>query len=145
MTVWIVLSIIAVVLSPLVWLRPSRSQSGRMAMRMAARRIGLAMQLTPQEWPHWLPAEPPSPCAQYYRPRAKPEPDLWAYWQTAPGQWVNTWREPCDDPRVLPHLQTLPEDVYKIEAGPQLVAVYWAERGDEEVLQRIAAALKALA
>ena len=45
MTVWIVVSILAVVLSPLVWLRPSRQQSGRMALRMEARRIGLAMQL----------------------------------------------------------------------------------------------------
>ena len=49
MTVWIVVSILAVVLSPLVWLRPSRQQSGRMALRMEARRIGLAMQLAPQE------------------------------------------------------------------------------------------------
>ena len=69
MTVWIVVSILLVVLSPLAWLRPSRHQSGRMALRMEARRIGLAMQLAPQEWPHWLGQEPPSPCAQYHRPR----------------------------------------------------------------------------
>ena len=54
MTVWIVVSILLVVLSPLAWLRPSRHQSGRMALRMEARRIGLSMQLAPQEWPHWL-------------------------------------------------------------------------------------------
>ena len=49
MTVWLVVSILLVVLSPLAWLRPSRAQSGRMALRMEARRIGLAMQLAPQE------------------------------------------------------------------------------------------------
>ncbi len=32
MTVWIVVSILVVVLSPLAWLRPSRHQSGRMAL-----------------------------------------------------------------------------------------------------------------
>jgi hypothetical protein len=145
MTVWIILSIIAVVLSPLVWLRPSRSQSGRMAMRMAARRMGLAMQLIPQEWPHWLPTEPPSPCPQYHRPRSARAPDVWVYWQTEEGVWVNQWREPCADPRLLAQFKTLPADVYKVEAGLQLIAVYWAERGEPEVLQRIAAVLKALA
>jgi hypothetical protein len=145
MTLWIVLSIVAVVLSPLVWLRPSRSQSGRMAMRMEARRMGLAMQLIPQEWPHWLPVEPPSPCAQYHHPRRSREPDSWAYWQMAPGEWVNQWREPCADTQLLDHLRTLPGDVYKVEAGKQLIALYWAEKGDTEVLQRIAAVLKTLA
>ena len=145
MTVWIVLSIILVVLSPLVWLRPSRSQSGRMAMRMQARRMGLAMQLIPQEWPHWLPAEPPSPCPQYHRPRTARAADVWVYWQMEPGVWVNQWREPCDDRRLIEQFKTLPADVYKVEAGKQLIAVYWAERGEPEVLQQIAAVLKALA
>ncbi|UZJ58812.1 hypothetical protein OKW98_19845 [Pseudomonas sp. KU26590] len=145
MTVWIILSIIAVVLSPLVWLRPSRSQSGRMAMRMQARRMGLAMQLIPQEWPHWLPTEPPSPCPQYHRPRTARAPDVWVYWQMEQGAWVNQWREPCEDPRLREQFKMLPADVYKVEAGKQLIAVYWAERGEPEVLQHIAAVLKALA
>lgn len=145
MTVWIVLSIIAVVLSPMVWLRPSRSQSGRMAMRMQARRMGLAMQLIPQEWPHWLPTEPLSPCPQYHRPRTARAPDVWVYWQMEPGVWLNQWREPCEDPRLLEQFKTLPADVYKVEAGKQLIALYWAERGEPEVLQHIAAVLTALA
>ena len=77
MTVWIVVSILALVLSPLAWLRPSRSQSGRMGLRMEARRMGLAMQLAPQEWPHWLEPEPPTSCAQYHRPRRSTKPDVW--------------------------------------------------------------------
>ena len=43
MTVWIVVSILAVMLSPLAWLAPSRRQGGRMALRMEARRIGLGI------------------------------------------------------------------------------------------------------
>jgi len=145
MTVWIVLSILALILSPLAWLRPSRRQSGRMALRMEARRIGLGMQLAPQEWPHWLPTEPPSPCAQYHLPRSRKEPVCWVYWQTEPGVWVNQWREPCEDDALVAQLRSLPADVFKVEAGKQLIALYWAERGESEVLQRIAAVLKTLA
>jgi len=32
-----------------------------------------------------------------------------------------------------------------VEAGKQLIALYWAERGEPDVLQHIAAVLKALA
>src|SRR5207253_4524034 len=116
MTVWIVVSILALVLSPLAWLRPSRHQSGRMALRMEARRMGLAMQLAPQEWPHWLEPEPPSPCGQYHRPRRSVQAACWSYWQTAPGVWVNQWREVCQDDALLEHFKTLPANVFKIEA-----------------------------
>ncbi|CAI8806560.1 DUF2509 family protein [Pseudomonas donghuensis] len=145
MTVWVVVSILALILSPLAWLRPSRKQSGQMALRMEARRMGLAMQLAPQEWPHWLPKEPPSPCAQYLRPRRQGRSDSWCYWQTTPGVWLNQWREPCADTAHAEQLARLPESVYKVEAGPQMVALYWGERGETAVLQDIAAVLNALA
>ncbi|WP_373388606.1 hypothetical protein [Pseudomonas alcaligenes] len=145
MTWWIVLLMVAVALSPLVWLRPSRRQSGQMAQRLAARRMGLGMQLSQQEWPHWLSGSAPDNCAQYYRGRRAGRSDSWSYWQTAPGQWCNQWREPCVDAVLLAHLQTLPADVYKVEAGPQMVALYWGERGGEAELQRIAELLAALA
>jgi len=145
MTVWLVVSILLVVLSPLAWLRPSRVQSGRMALRMEARRIGLAMQLAPQEWPHWLSQEPPSPCAQYHRPRRGSQPACWAYWQKSPGLWVNQWQEVCEDRALLNHFEKLPGNVFKIEADKQMIALYWGEKGETEVLQHIDATLKALA
>ena len=145
MKVWIVVSILAVVLSPLAWLRPSRHQSGRMALRMEARRMGLAMQLSPQEWPHWLKQEPPSPCAQYHRPRRGKVPALWSYWQLEPGVWVNQWQEPCVDETLLAHFATLPANVYKVEADRQMIALCWGEKGEVSDLQAIDAVLKALA
>ena len=125
MTVWIVVSILAVVLSPLAWLRPSRRQSGLIALRMEARRMGLAMQLAPQEWPHWLGQEPPNPCPQYHRPRRSGQPVCWSYWQIAPGNWVNQWREACVDEPLLKHFQALPAGVFKVEADKQMIALYW--------------------
>ncbi|MCY1287731.1 hypothetical protein D9M68_409990 [compost metagenome] len=145
MTVWIVLLILVAALSPLVWLRPSRGQGQRMDTRLAARRLGLGMHLARQDWPHWLPQQPPSPCPQYHRPRRAGRSDSWSYWQLASGQWVNQWREPCVDPSMLAHLETLPADAYKVEADTQMIALYWGERGDAEVLQRVAAVLRALA
>ncbi|MFJ1572459.1 hypothetical protein ACIOAU_12880 [Pseudomonas sp. NPDC088322] len=145
MTVWLVVSILALILSPLAWLRPSRKQSEQMSLRLAGRRIGLAMQLAPQQWPHWLAQQPPSPCPQYHRPRRKGRDDCWAYWQVSPGVWWNKWREPCEDPRLAKALAVLPSNVYMIEATTQMIALYWGERGDESVLQNIAQTLEDLA
>ncbi|MGH8352107.1 MAG: hypothetical protein ACRERY_01035 [Pseudomonas sp.] len=145
MTLWIVLLLLALLLSPLAWLMPSRRQRGRMELRLAARRMGLAMQLSAQDWPHWLPQEPPSPCAQYHRARRAGRTDSWCYWQVAPGQWLNRWREPCADAALLAQLASLPADVFKVEAGQQMIALCWGERGEQEALQRIAALLTALA
>lgn len=145
MTSWIILSIICVMLSPLVWMMPSRRQSGRMALRLEARRLGLGMQLSREEWPHWLLREPPGSCAQYHRPRQAGQTVCWAYWQTEPGAWVNRWREPCEDERLMNHFRALPADAYKVEADTQMVALYWGERGDAEVLRNINETLKALA
>jgi len=145
MTLWIVVLLLALLLSPLAWLVPSRRQLGRMELRLAARRMGLAMQLSAQDWPHWLPQEPPSPCAQYHRARRAGRTDSWCYWQVAPGQWLNRWREPCTDAALLEQLAGLPADVFKVEAGRQMIALYWGERGEQETLQRIAALLAALA
>jgi hypothetical protein len=116
-----------------------------MAVRMEARRMGLGMQLTPQEWPHWLPKEPPSPCPQYHRPRSREQAPCWVYWQTDPGNWVNQWREACEDAVLMAQFGTLPADVFKVEAGKQLIALYWGEGGEPETVQRISAVLKALA
>lgn len=138
MTPWIVLLLLAVVLSPVALLMPSRHQRGRMDMRMQARRLGLAMQLSRQEWPHWLSVTPPSPCPQYYRARRRGQVDSWCYWQMAPGNWVNQWREPCPDALLLEQLCSLPADVYKAEASVQMVSLYWGERASPEALQKIA-------
>lgn len=145
MSVWIVVLLVVVVLSPLAWLRPSRRQQGRMAIRMAARSKGLGMQMSRQDWPHWLPEEPPSPCPQYHRARRRGASDSWCYWQMNAGEWVNQWREPCTDATLLPHLHTLPADVYKVEATTQMISLCWGEKGDVQGVEPVAVVLKALA
>ena len=145
MTVWLVVSILALILSPLSWLRLSRKQGEQMSLRLEARRMGLAMQLAPQQWPHWLEMEPPSPCPQYHRARRRGHEDSWCYWQVSPGVWWNKWREVCEEPRLMEVFARLPETVYKVEADTRMIALYWSERGDKSVLQDIAQAFETLA
>lgn len=143
MTPWIVLLLLALVLSPLSWLMPSRHQRGRMDVRLQARRMGMAMQLAPQEWPHWLAQEPPNPCPQYHRARRRGQRDCWCYWQAEPGRWLNQWREPCGDASLAEQLAALPGDVFKAEATAQMVALCWGERAQPDALQKIADFLQA--
>ena len=145
MTVWLVVSILALILSPLSWLRLSRKQGQQMSLRMEARRMGLAMQLAPQKWPHWFEQEPPSPCPQYHRGRRRGHEDSWCYWQVSPGVWLNQWKEVCEEPRLNEVFARLPETVYKVEADKRMIALCWSERGDESVLQDIAHTFDTLA
>jgi hypothetical protein len=145
MTPWILLLLLALVLSPLSWLIPSRHQRGRMDVRLQARRMGVAMQLARQEWPHWFAQEPPSPCPQYHRARRRGQHDCWCYWQVEPGKWLNQWREPCVDVPLAEQLAALPVDVFKVEATAQMVALYWGERPQPDALQTIADFLQARA
>lgn len=137
MNLWWVLFLLAVMLSPLAWLAPSRGQLGAMEVRMQARRIGLSMQLSGHDWPHWFERTVPGSCAQYFLQRNAGNRAQWCYWQVEPGRWLDKWREPCVEPDMLEWLSTLPADVYKVEAGIQLVSVYWGERGGSESLLRI--------
>jgi hypothetical protein len=145
MSFWIIALLLAAVLSPLSWLRPSRRQNRQMSQRLAARGMGLGMQLATESWPHWLAKEPPGSCPQYYRARTNGKQDQWCYWQATTGQWLNQWREPCDDSRVLEQLARLPSDVYKVEAGKQILAVYWGEGAEPQALEKIVAVLDVLA
>jgi len=142
MIFWLLPLVFLALLSPLLWLLPKGRQSERMQLRLAARRMGLGMQLCSENWPHWM-AHAPNPCAQYQLSRKKAEAH-WCYWQTASGQWQNQWHEPCSDKKLLPFLRQLPKDTYKIEADKQKIALFWGEYGDLKALQTIADVLKTL-
>jgi hypothetical protein len=137
MNLWWMLFLLAALLSPLAWLVPSRAQLGAMDVRMQARRLGLSMQLSGQDWPHWFERTVPRSCAQYFLLRKAGNLPQWCYWQVEPGTWLDKWREPCADEYLLEHLRRLPPDAYKVEAGVQLVSVYWGEKGGVQDLPQI--------
>jgi hypothetical protein len=88
---------------------------------------------------------PPDSCPHYHRARRPGSNDSWCYWQQEPGKWLNKWREACDNPALLEQLKALPGDVYKVEAGEQVLALWWGERGGADALAKIASFLKAYA
>lgn len=145
MSLWIVAVLIGVALSPLAWLRPSTRQTRQMAQRLAARGMGLGMQLASETWPHWLAKEPPSRCPQYHRARRRGNEEQWCYWQADVGRWLNQWQEACVDVHVLEQLLRLPSDVYKVEADKQMISVFWGEGAEPQALENIVAALDVLA
>ncbi|WP_339510282.1 hypothetical protein [Pseudomonas sp. RL_15y_Pfl2_60] len=142
MTLWIVLALLFCMLSPLAMLMPSRRLRGRMDVRMQARQFGLAMNLSQQQWPHWLQRGQGTSCPQYHLARRRGHQDSWCYWQIEPGQWCNQWREPCTDNELAQRLASLPADVYKAELSPQMVAVCWGEHGKGQGLEAIRDFLK---
>jgi len=142
MLFWLIALVLLALLSPLLWLLPKAGQNERMQLRLAARRMGMTMQLSSQNWPYWM-AHIPNPCAQYQLPCKQSAVEC-CYWQSAPGQWQNQWREPCTDNALLSLLQQLPIDAYKIETDNEKVAIYWGECGGLDSLKKIASVLKAL-
>ncbi|MFP3457925.1 hypothetical protein R0J89_16920, partial [Psychrobacter sp. SIMBA_152] len=59
--------------------------------------------------------------------------------------WWNQCREPCEEPRLAEAFARLPASVYKVEADPRVIGLYWTERGDKSVLQDIAQVFETLA
>lgn len=145
MNFWIVALLVGAALSPLAWLRPSPRQGRQMAHRLAARSMGVGMQLASETWPHWLVKEPPSRCPQYHRVRRRGNEGQWCYWQVTAGQWLNQWQEPCADALLHEQLLRLPRDVYKVEANKQMLSVFWGEGDEPQALENIAAVLDTLA
>lgn len=123
MTVWLVVSILALILSPMAWLRPSRKQSEQMNLRLEGRRMGLAMQLAPQQWPHWL-ERASQPLSAIPSSPAQGERRYLVLLAGHAGVWWNQWREPCADPRLNEAFARLPATVYKVEADSRMLALY---------------------
>jgi len=142
MLFWLIPLVLLALLGPLLWLLPKKQQGERMQLRLAARRMGIAMQLASEDWPHWM-VHAPNPCAQYQLARQHKQAD-YCYWQDSLGQWQNQWREPCTDEHLLKNLQQLPEDVYKIEANAHKITLFWGEHGSFEALEKIIVVLKTL-
>jgi len=136
MLLWLLPLVLLALLGPLFWLLPQKGQGQRMQLRLAARRMGLGMQLCHENWPHWM-EQASNPCPQYLFARSSGGETSCCYWQAAPGQWYDQWRERCSDEKVLPLLQQLPEDVYKIEVNEQKVVLCWGERGGLDALEKI--------
>jgi len=145
-----ILLAVALVIGPVLWMKPSRGQARQARIRLKARELGLDVRLTelPQTHRAAVRREDVRQGVVYrsmvYDPRKVlalshrliRDADKWE----AEGDAL-----PASLQRVLDQArEQLPASVVAIELGPQGPGVYWREVGDEGEVEQIAVQLQAL-
>ncbi|RYY75654.1 MAG: hypothetical protein EOO52_09755 [Gammaproteobacteria bacterium] len=145
---------VALVLGPVMMMRPNPAQKRKELMRLAARAEGV--QYSVRNLPRQADeAEKPDPIAVYFLPPTEAgSSQSWMLLRTRYqhdihflGWWA--WRDgnrPTDaEENVLRgYLVNLPESVKAVSAGTEGIGVYWDETGGEPVLNEILQLLKSL-
>jgi hypothetical protein len=145
---------VALVLGPIMMMRPNPAQKKLEAMRLLARAEGVQYSIRnlPQQADE---ADKPAPVAVYFLPptnanstagwmlmRTRYQHDIHflGWWA-----WRNEVRPNNAEQTVLrEQLELLPESVRAVSAGTEGISVYWEETGGEPVLKQILGLLKAL-
>jgi len=163
--------VVLLIVAPIIALLPSARQKEQMALRKAARERGLRTELTTIEDPDPDPGKYRSvtgkelprelKCIAYRRPRPRP-----AGWRWLPAmEWAVVRGEPADGAlpdgwrwdvplppaasdelrsTLVSTLESLPDDVVKVDESHYIVSVYWLERGGMEAGEQVARALETL-
>lgn len=148
----VVLLAIALVLGPVFWLRPSPAQKRQARVRMAARAQGLDVRLTdlPQTHRAAVRREDVRQGVVYRLPVFDPRTVISLKHRCVREPGAVEWEDEGDElpaalrDRLAQMLAQMPDDAVAVEIGPQGPAVFWGERGGEEMVRHLAAQLKAL-
>ncbi|MBE0507071.1 MAG: hypothetical protein IBX50_10185 [Marinospirillum sp.] len=146
---WILLSVV-LVLSPMSMLKPTARQKRLILLRDTARQLGIKVTLTPQLLEpglklegaayRWLRAADASPMPGYLcLMRKEPERERGGLWQ-AGWELVKGRRSFLTEEQqkfLSSWLETLPEDVFAVEWGSATLAIWWHERADSVILEKI--------
>lgn len=146
----VVVLVLALVIGPVVWLRPSPAQARQAQLRLRARGLGLEVRIAelPQTRRARVRREDAQQGAAYHLATygAAALPAL-SHRSVRDG---DAWEESGDElPAALRGVlervrRQLPADVVAVELGAHGPAVFWRERGGEAALAQIAAQLEAL-
>lgn len=148
----VVLLAMALVLGPVFWLRPSPAQKRQARVRMAARAHGLDVRLTdlPQTHRAAVRREDVNQGVVYRLPVFDPRAVISLKHRCVREPGATAWEDEGDvlpaalQERLAQMLTQMPDDAVAVELGPQGPAVFWSERGSEEMVVHLAAQLKAL-
>lgn len=144
--------VIALVVGPVLWLRPSQGDKRRTGLRLLARRLGLQVRLCnlPQTRRARVRREDTEQGVVYQLPVPDPgklRPIDYLLVRDAAGSWENENSEalpPALQAALERAIAALPADAVALELVPQGPAVYWRERGGEATVEALAAQLRAL-
>jgi hypothetical protein len=145
--------IVVVVLSPLAWLKSSPAQARMTAFRRRAGELGLKVQLTPSpeaeesekrpDSVRYLRPLPPEAIAEanggwtLLRNQRRGWPSPWQGWQ-----WLRREAPESHHGAIARLLESLPAEVYALRLDQQGIAAYLAEKGEVQVVEALALALK---
>lgn len=147
----VILFIVALVLGPVMWLRPAPADRRSVDLRNRARALGLQVRICELPRSRRVQARREAPVlgAAYSmssHDRVSPgNRELWLCdpvegWQGERGEPVPPGRREWLDTLTAP----LPKGVTALEYGTGTASVYWSERGGPESVERIAAVLRQL-
>lgn len=151
MNYFLVIVGIALVLSPLFWMKPSLRQKQITALRGLAPKLGLRVRL--HRRPDALDEEKRLECVNYYLPWSAPPTRPWVLHRFSTRGWESPWAGWHWRGDIPPEsrfaaigelLQTLPEDCSALVIDRQGVGAIWQERSDETGLTAIASVLHKL-
>jgi hypothetical protein len=151
---WLVaIVVILMIVGSILWLKPSPAQQRQARLRLLARQLGIDVRLCslPQCRRARVREERPEQGVVYrlpiFDPAAADVPHYLLCRDNAQAPWSAEI-----DAALAPPLQALvdrvcaglPADAVALELGPAGPAVYWRERGDEDVLRRVYKSLEDL-
>jgi hypothetical protein len=150
----IMLLSMALVVGPMMMLRPDPSQKNKERMRAIAYAKGIRFSIKklPQQASE---LEPPAPIAVYFfAPSNRCGDTDWLLIRSSyehdihflgTWEWQKQWRATPEEQRILAeYLPQLPESVRAVSSGSQGVCVYWPEKGGDVVLELVIALLEEL-
>ncbi len=148
----IIILVMAMVIGPVLWMRPTEGQARQAQLRTQARGLGLDIRITelPQTHRAKVRREDTRQGVAYRLPVFDPRTVVALSQRRVRDAAGAAWEVEGD--KLPPSLQAsvdqvcelLPADVVAVELGPQGPTVYWRERGGDEAVALIAAQLKEL-
>jgi hypothetical protein len=150
----IMVVVVALVVGPVMMMRPSPAQKNKERLRAIAfaKGIRISVRNLPQQATE---SEKPAPVPVYFfAPTVHHLDDDWFLLRTSHAhdlhflgwwEWHDKLRATEDEQAVLKqYLPLLPESVRAVSMGSKGVCVYWQEQGGDEVLQKVIRLLEAL-
>lgn len=145
--------VILMIVGSVLWLKPSPAQQRQARLRLLARQLGMDVRLCslPQCRRARVREERPEQGVVYRLPIFDPAAADVPHYLLCRDSAQAPWSAEIDAP-LQPPLQALvdrvcaglPADAVALELGPAGPAVYWRERGDEDVLRRVYKSLEDL-